>query len=185
VKVKKIVIGVLLAIIGLPVLLVLVVVASVAILEWNRLAESQGSRIAAVGLVAAAQPMDWSWCTDLRPVPVIAFHGAADPIVPYQGGPLGDPFNEGDVSPRSGLGGGLGSTKPVRNETRRIRGRSGCLSYRIHACAGDATVVLYTIQGGGHSWPGGKPLPQWWVGPTSRSIDPPARCGRSFVSTSF
>jgi polyhydroxybutyrate depolymerase len=32
-------------------------------------------------------------------------------------------------------------------------------------------VVLYTIQGGGHSWPGGKPLPQWWVGPTSRSID--------------
>ena len=38
-------------------------------------------------------------------------------------------------------------------------------------CAGDATVVLYTIQGGGHSWPGGKPLPEWWVGPTSRSID--------------
>src|SRR5207245_3596085 len=34
-----------------------------------------------------------------------------------------------------------------------------------------STVVLYTIQGGGHSWPGGKPLPQWWVGPTSRSID--------------
>src|SRR6266704_4762745 len=50
-------------------------------------------RIAAVGLVAAAQPMDWSWCTDQRPVPVIAFHGAADPIVPYQGGPLGDPFS--------------------------------------------------------------------------------------------
>src|SRR5204863_260146 len=38
-------------------------------------------------------------------------------------------------------------------------------------CAGDATVVLYTIQGGGHSWPGGKPLPEWWVGPTSRGID--------------
>jgi len=79
-------------------------------------------RIAAVG---------WSrqlnhglgWCTGQRPVPVIAFHGAADPIVPYQGGPLGDPFNprDRDVPCCSGLGGGLGSTKPVRNETRRIR----------------------------------------------------------------
>src|SRR6266571_2493982 len=38
-------------------------------------------------------------------------------------------------------------------------------------CADDAAVVLYTIKGGGHSWPGGKPLPQWFVGPTSTSID--------------
>ncbi len=27
------------------------------------------------------------------------------------------------------------------------------------------------MQGGGHTWPGGKPLPEWMVGPTSRSID--------------
>lgn len=38
-------------------------------------------------------------------------------------------------------------------------------------CADDAAVVLYTIRGGGHSWPGGGPLPEWFVGPTSRSID--------------
>ena len=38
-------------------------------------------------------------------------------------------------------------------------------------CADDAAVVLYTIQGGGHTWPGGKPLPEWFVGPTSNSID--------------
>ena len=38
-------------------------------------------------------------------------------------------------------------------------------------CADDASVVLYTIRGGGHSWPGGKPMPEWFVGPTSRSID--------------
>src|SRR3989475_7914632 len=50
-------------------------------------------RIAAVGLVAAAQPLDWSRCTDQRPVPVIAVHGDADPIRPDQGGPSGDPFN--------------------------------------------------------------------------------------------
>ena len=38
-------------------------------------------------------------------------------------------------------------------------------------CADSATVVLYTIRGGGHSWPGGKPLPEWFVGPTSSDID--------------
>src|SRR5439155_24944141 len=38
-------------------------------------------------------------------------------------------------------------------------------------CADDAAVVLYTIQGGGHTWPGGQPLPEWFVGRTSNSID--------------
>ena len=35
----------------------------------------------------------------------------------------------------------------------------------------DAAVVLYTIRGGGHTWPGGTPMPEWILGPTSRSID--------------
>jgi polyhydroxybutyrate depolymerase len=38
-------------------------------------------------------------------------------------------------------------------------------------CADDAAVVLYTVEGGGHSWPGGKPLPEWLAGTTSNSID--------------
>ena len=43
-------------------------------------------RIAAVGAVAAAQLLPWSWCKDPRAVPMIAFHGTADPVVPYKGG---------------------------------------------------------------------------------------------------
>jgi polyhydroxybutyrate depolymerase len=35
-------------------------------------------RIAAIGAVAAAETLPWSWCMDLRPVPMIAFHGTAD-----------------------------------------------------------------------------------------------------------
>ena len=38
-------------------------------------------------------------------------------------------------------------------------------------CADDADVVLYTIHGGGHTWPGGRPLPEWFAGPDHRSID--------------
>lgn len=128
-------------------------------------------RIAAVGTVAAAQTLPWSWCTDHRPVPMVAFHGTADRMVPYQGGPSADPFN------------------PIRfpavrdwaaSWARRNRCRGSPIDARITAsvrrlaftnCAENADVILYTVEGGGHSWPGGKPLPEWIVGPTSRSID--------------
>lgn len=56
-------------------------------------------RIAAVGAVAAAQILPFSWCKNLRAVPMIAFHGTADPIVPYGGGsswkaPAPRPFSD-------------------------------------------------------------------------------------------
>ena len=38
-------------------------------------------------------------------------------------------------------------------------------------CADAAGVVLYTVREGGHTWPGGKPMPEWMVGSTTRSID--------------
>ena len=50
-------------------------------------------RIAAVGMVAPAQSLPRDWCTATRPVPMIAFQGTADPMVPYDGGRFGDPFN--------------------------------------------------------------------------------------------
>jgi polyhydroxybutyrate depolymerase len=127
-------------------------------------------RVAAVGMVSAAQTLPWSWCTDTRAVPMIAFHGTAD-LVPYEGGPSPDPFNP--------------LTFPaVRNWTANWARRNRCkfepndsvvaadvtrLEY-TH-CGNDAGVVLYTIRGGGHAWPGGKPLPEWIVGHTSRNVD--------------
>jgi polyhydroxybutyrate depolymerase len=130
-------------------------------------------RIAAVGMVAAAQSLPWSWCTDHRPVPMIAFHGTADRIVPYQGGPLGDPFNPVTVM-----------FPAVRDWVANWARRNRCGAQPVESvaakdvtrieythCAPDAPVVLYAVQGGGHSWPGGKPLPEWHVGPTSRNID--------------
>ena len=38
-------------------------------------------------------------------------------------------------------------------------------------CAPGADVVLYTLRDGGHTWPGGGPLPEWFAGPTSTGID--------------
>ena len=126
-------------------------------------------RIAAVGMVAAAQTIPWTWCTDARAVPMIAFHGTADPEVPYNGG-------SSWVSPRP-----FPSTpKWAANWARRNQCGANPVDSAVAAdvtrrtytsCAADAAVVLYTVHGGGHTWPGGTPLPKWFVGRTTRSID--------------
>jgi len=126
-------------------------------------------RIAAVGTVGAAQLLRFSWCTDRRPVPLINFHGTADRAAPYHGGiswVTPDPFPD------------------VQAWTTRWARRNRCALNPVDSavasdvtrrtytnCANDAAVVLYIIRGGGHTWPGGAPLPEWFVGTTSNSID--------------
>lgn len=127
-------------------------------------------RIAAVGMVSAGLDPEWTWCTDHHPVPVIAFHGTADPICPYDGGP-------------SKLAGG--SFPSVRGFYANWSQRNKCQPNPTESpvaedvtrlqyadCADDAGVVLYTVKGEGHQWPGGKPIAaRWLVGPYSSSVD--------------
>jgi polyhydroxybutyrate depolymerase len=43
---------------------------------------------------------------------------------------------------------------------------------RVYAnCANNADVQLYTVHGGGPTWPGGGHHPEWFVGRMSYSID--------------
>jgi polyhydroxybutyrate depolymerase len=130
---------------------------------------SLSHRIAAVGTVAAAQDQPWSSCADTLPIPMISFHGTADPLVLYEGrGPSW-------LSPRP--------FPSVRDWTANWARRNRCGPHPIESvvavdvtrreytdCAGDAAVVLYTVLEGGHTWPGGKPMPKWLVGTTTRSI---------------
>jgi polyhydroxybutyrate depolymerase len=126
-------------------------------------------RIAAVGMVGAAQTLPWRWCTDEKPVPMIAFHGTADSAVPYNGGSSwispgqwpNVPNWVANWAKRNRCGSNPLESKAAPDVTRR----------EYTGCADDAAVVLYTIQGGGHTWPGGLPLPEWFVGRTTRSID--------------
>jgi polyhydroxybutyrate depolymerase len=130
---------------------------------------TMSDRIAAVGLVASAQTLPWNWCTDHRAVPMIAFHGTADPMAPYNGG-------------ASWVVDGALPSIPTwaANWARRNRCNAKPIESAVAAdvtrreytnCADNAAVVLYTIRGGGHTWPGGQQLPEWFCGPTSRSID--------------
>jgi len=42
---------------------------------------------------------------------------------------------------------------------------------RYAGCSQGAEVVFYTIEDGGHTWPGGNPLPERITGKTSQEID--------------
>ncbi len=128
------------------------------------------NRIAAIGSVAGAYLSPWSECRSARPVPTIVFHGTADPIVPYLGGPAHGPGFDLPSIPKwvAGLAEHNGcAAAPVELPTT-----SGEVSgVRYEGCSQDAEVVFYIIAGGGHSWPGGGYLPEFLVGHTTRDID--------------
>ena len=102
-------------------------------------------RIAAVGMVAAAQTIPWTWCTDARAVPMIAFHGTADPEVPYNGGSSwvsprpfpSTPKWAANWGRRNRCGANPVESTVARDVTRRT----------YTNCADDAAVMLYTVQG--------------------------------------
>ena len=126
-------------------------------------------RIAAVGMVAAAQLLPWSWCSDRRPVPMIAFHGTADRATPYHGGlswVAPRPFPDIPTWTANWAQRNRCQPSPIESAVATDVTR---LEYT--SCADEAAVVFYTVRGGGHTWPGGGPLPEWLVGPTSRSVD--------------
>ena len=108
-------------------------------------------------------------------MPVIAFHGTADPFVTYTGGlgqkalSLPAPNGHGTLG-QSGSAGTAATRAPpgssIPDQAAKWAKRNGCAttaSYKkvatgvtliSYPCPPDATVELYRITGGGHAWPG-------------------------------
>jgi polyhydroxybutyrate depolymerase len=128
-------------------------------------------RIAAVGMVSSAQLLPSKWCKDTRPVPMIMFHGTADPVIPYKGGsspvtPAQQVFPSVPAFTADWARRNRCDPDPVESAVAADVTR---VEYK--GCAGEGAVVLYTFNGGGHQWFGGMRLPERWVGPMSNSID--------------
>ncbi len=123
-------------------------------------------RFAAVAMVAAFIP---TTCPVDQATPsVIAFHGTADPAVPYDGG---------------SVGGGPVGIPPVLDTLEQYADAYGCQrpatedepaagveTDTLTGCAGGTQVVLYTIVGGTHDWPG-------------NAIQPAATGGQAYPAT--
>ncbi len=131
----------------------------------NRLACELADRIAAIGTVAGAYTELPGGCHPSRPVPVIAFHGVIDPIVPYEGNP---DINFPAIQTWAADWAARDQCDPT---PQVVEGTVGAVTgVRYTGCAENAEVVLYTIADGGHTWPGGFPIP-FFVGKTSEDID--------------
>ena len=127
-------------------------------------------RIAAVGLVGAAHLVPFSSCPDPRPVPSdrISWHRRSVYLLSRRqivGGPA-------SVSRHPDLDGELGATKPVWPDPVESAVAADVTRLDIHGLRDRADVVLYTIRDGGHTWPGGGPVPEWFLGPTTPASTP-------------
>jgi polyhydroxybutyrate depolymerase len=120
-----------------------------------RLACELSDQIAAVAPVSGYLAFDG--CAPGRPMPVMIFHGTADEYVPYDGG---TPKKQPNVhaGPVSSVADAVSfwvqhnacSTTPERHE-------EGSIVREVYGGGLEGSeVVLYTINGGGHAWPGGQ-----------------------------
>jgi polyhydroxybutyrate depolymerase len=93
-------------------------------------------------------------CPASRPVAILAFHGTADPVDPYDGHgqaywSYSVPQAAADWAAQDGCSKTAATSKPDRTVT---------LTEYAH-CRGAVAVELYSIAGEGHEWPGGPTLP--------------------------
>ena len=133
------------------------------------LACSLGSQIRAVGGVAGAYLLPWETCATNDPIPVMLFHGTEDPIVPYEGGTSSRTGMAFPFIPEHAARWASHNTCDENASEAGVSAHVSRISYMN--CDENAEVLMYTVENGGHSWPGGCCLPKWIVGDTTQEIN--------------
>ncbi len=135
----------------------------------HMLACELSDQIAAFGSVSGALLYPAEACNPSHPMPLIAFHGTADPIVPYHGGSSASfdiPFPDvPDWMAAWAARNGCAATPQPLPAQGDVSG------LRYSDCRENAEVHFYTVAGGGHIWPGGDPMPKFIVGHTTQDAD--------------
>jgi len=128
----------------------------------NRLGCEMSDTIAAIAPVAGLIGIPLGECAPARPVPVMHFHGTADMLVPYDGGGFSGFISVGESIARWRELNACEAAEVVTFE----KGDGKCVKT---ACAEGSEVTLCTVTNGGHTWPGGTPIPGFGV--TSMDLD--------------
>ncbi|HLP72673.1 MAG TPA: PHB depolymerase family esterase [Bacteroidales bacterium] len=148
-----------------------------------RLACELSGRIAAIAPVDGNIPvMLHPECFPAEPVSVLSINNTADPVVPYEGGEVTAKFE------KVKLGRLLSVEESIEFWIKRNRCETSAEIYELpdkdpsdgsrvivnkYANIAEGTeVILYTVEGGGHTWPGGlQYLPARHIGRTCRDFD--------------
>jgi polyhydroxybutyrate depolymerase len=133
--------------------------------------------LAGIAVVAASQPVDAA-CPSARPMPVIFFHGTADKLVPFNGGPIAPQFgNRGTAmsnaqavavwQKRNGCGAAEKKVLPVKASD------SMPVTVETYSCPPGRGLENVIVQGGGHTWPGAQQgrIATYILGPVSGDIN--------------
>jgi len=147
-----------------------------------RLACELAQKIAAIAPVAGNMPQNLKLSIPSGTVSVLAINNVDDPLVPFKGGDVTGPFGKKK----------LGKVLSAQESVMFWVNEDSCSAtpantYEPDTDPGDGTrvkkviythgrnnseVVLYIIEGGGHTWPGGfQYLGEWIIGKTSRDIN--------------
>ncbi|MEZ0259901.1 MAG: PHB depolymerase family esterase [Alphaproteobacteria bacterium] len=150
----------------------------------NRLACDISGKVAAVGIVIGLMPKKYvDKCKPETPVSVLIMNGTEDPLVPYNGGDV-KLFKRGrsrgeDISTEDTFAFWLKHAgydgKPDAIAAKQLPDADPDDKTRITMRSfkgAQSQVVLYTVTGGGHTWPGGRQyLFESLVGRVSRDIN--------------
>jgi polyhydroxybutyrate depolymerase len=134
---------------------------------------TMSGRFAAIAAVSGLQLQ--SPCHTTRRVPILTFHGTADPILFFNGG-----IGIGTLNRALGQGGSGGSSTTTTTQPAKLHGsgypatvrawavKDGCsprstdtkvasqIILRTYTCPRGTAVKFFIILGGGHAWPGSK-----------------------------
>lgn len=140
-----------------------------------RLGSELSDRIAAIATIAGSMGTDS--CRPIRAVPVMDFHGTADPGVPFEGGkgkidPSGAIYYSAEFSVQSWVkADGCNKIPTIDTLPAVVNDSTVVVRKKYTAGKNGAEIIQYVIIGGGHTWPGIPPGPGMEIlGRTTKSI---------------
>lgn len=143
----------------------------------HRVACDLSERFVAIAPVAGTLSQELrDECEPTRPVPVMMVMGTKDNLVPYDGGKLGGRF-AGDFGTMLSAVDSIEwwaaqadcELEPAVEKFDEVDDGTKIKTRTYGDCAEDAEMMLYTVEDGGHTWPGASK--HLLLGKTSREID--------------
>jgi polyhydroxybutyrate depolymerase len=110
------------------------------------------SRLAAIAPVSGINLVPP--CTHGLPLSVLAFHGSSDPVVPYGGGQLPPLLDSLITTPVPMAVASWAVRDRCRRTPRQVTVASTVAETVYVGCRAGTQVLLYTLIGDGHTWPG-------------------------------
>ena len=136
---------------------------------------NMADRVAAIAAVGAALPKTMI-CIPSRAVSALFIHGTDDPIVPDNGGTYkSGQFHvlSAEDSAKAWAKFDRCGEKPAQDKIPPLqKGGKETKTYTYSGCQDNAQVVLYSVKGGGNTWPGGEQyMTEKEVGKTSDALN--------------